>query len=392
MRSILLLAALLTAGLPASARTIVVQKTGSIRAALAQASAGDRIEVMPGTYREGKATDVIALAITLPGISLVGKPRPGNPVVLENAGDQGFGIWVSPANSVGPGEQGDTEHPPCGEGLQRSTLTGFTLSGFTVRGFGQHGVHLACVDRFSLSDNHADGNSVYGLFPVRSSRGVMAGNVVTNTKTDAGIYVGQSDNVLITGNVVHHNLLGIEVENSRNCAVIGNDAHDNTFGIFVDILPALQSKTQEATLVAFNSVHENNQGNPLQPTELLGLLPPGIGILIAGGDRTTVLMNHVRDNGFVGVAIVSLCLAFQLQFPGQPCPQLDVDPDPDGNRILGNKLFRNGTAPLPPPFDQVPGLNQMKADLFWDGSGHGNCWAGNAFTTSTPSPLPACGH
>jgi parallel beta-helix repeat protein len=267
---------------------------------------------------------------------------------------------------------------------QRATLAGFTLSGFTVRGFGVHGVHLACVDRFSLSDNHADRNQVYGLFPVRSSRGIIAGNLVTNTETDAGIYVGQSDNVLISGNLVHHNLLGIEVENSRNCAVIGNDAHHNTFGIFVDILPFLQSKTQDATLVAFNSVHENHRDNTAEPDELLGLLPPGIGILIAGGDRTTVLMNQVSDNAFAGIAVVSLCLAFQLQNPGEQCPQLDVDPDADGNRILGNKLQGNATLPVPFPFDQ------MEADLFWDGTGDGNCWSGNAFTTSIPSLLPAC--
>jgi len=184
--------------------------------------------------------------------------------------------------------------------------------------------------------------------------------------------------------VVHDNLLGIEVENSRNCAVIGNDAHDNTFGIFVDILPFLQSSTQDATLVAFNSVNHNVRDNTGDPGDFLGMLPPGIGILIAGGDRTTVLSNQVRKNSFAGIAVVSLCLAFQLQNPDEPCPQLDVDPDSDGNRILGNKVLENGTLPVPPPFDQ------MEADLFWDGTGKGNCWSGNAFATSIPSPLPAC--
>jgi parallel beta-helix repeat protein len=383
MRFILLSAVLLATALPASARTFVVHEGESIRAALVRASAGDRIQVLPGVYREGARADVIALAVTVPGISLVGQPRPGHPVVLENAGSQQFGIWVSPSNSLGPGEGGDTEHPPCGAAPQRARLTGFTLSGFTVRGFAEHGVHLACVDRFSLEDNHAEGNGEYGLFPVRSSRGVIAGNVVTKTATDAGIYVGQSDNVLIGGNVVHDNLLGIEVENSRNCAVIGNDAYQNTFGIFVDILPDLQSKTQDATLVAFNTVDDSLLTNAARPPDLLGLLPPGIGILIAGGDRTTVLMNRVTANAFAGIAVVSLCLASQLQ--NEACPQ-DVDPFPDGNRILGNKVVGNGTLPgVPPPLDQ------FEADLVWDGTGEGNCWSANTFTTtSSPLPLPSC--
>jgi len=106
--------------------------------------------------------------------------------------------------------------------------------------------------------------------------------------------------VLITGNVVHDNLLGIEVENSGRCAVIGNHAYGNTMGIFVDILPFLQRGTQEETLVAFNSVHDNNRPNTADPQDLLGILPTGIGILVAGGKSTTVLMNDVRKNGFFG--------------------------------------------------------------------------------------------
>jgi len=146
-----------------------------------------------------------------------------------------------------------------------------------VRGFAEHGVHLACVDGFSINDNHADQNVVYGLFPIRSKNGVMAGNLVTNTQTDAAIYVGQSENVLITGNVVHDNLLGSRSRIAAGCAVIGNHAYGNTMGIFVDILPFLQRGTQEDTLVAFNSVRDNNRRIPRKPDELLGILRPASG-------------------------------------------------------------------------------------------------------------------
>jgi len=382
MRSILWLAILLAGVLPASARTIVVHEGGSIRAALARASAGDRVEVLPGTYREGEEGDLNALTVTRGGIALVGKPREGRPVVLQSKSGQSYGVWVSPANSAGPGNKDDPEHPACG-GPDPATLTGFSIHGFTVRGFAEHGVHLACVDGFSINDNHADQNAVYGLFPIRSKNGVMAGNLVTNTQTDAAIYVGQSENVLITGNVVHDNLLGIEVENSGRCAVIGNHAYGNTMGIFVDILPFLQRGTQEDTLVAFNSVRDNNRPNTAEPDELLGILPKGIGILVAGGRRTTVLMNDVRNNGFAGIAVSSLCLGLALQ--GQGCDGLGIDPDPVNDRILANRLIENGTVPLANPFFEA-----LRADLIWDGSGTGNCWSGNRFATSTPPELPAC--
>jgi parallel beta-helix repeat protein len=373
-------AALVAAAPAAQASTIVVHPGGSIRAALAGASPGDRIEVLPGTYREGAPGDLNALTVTTDGIALVGRSRPGNAVVLENAGGQSYGVWVSPADSAGPGPEADDEHPPCG--LAGTVLRGFSITGFTVRGFAAHAVHLACVDGFSITGNLAEDSGVYGLFPVVSRNGVLAGNLVTRTATDAGIYVGQSDAVLVTGNVVHDNELGLEIENSRNCAAIGNQVFGNTLGLFVDILPFLERKTQEATLVAFNTVHDNNRTNTASPADLLGVLPPGLGILVAGGHGTTVAGNDVRGNGFAGIAVASLCLGLALQ--GNGCTGLDVDPDPSGDRIIGNRVLGNGFLPLPPPFDA------LAADLVWDGSGADDCWSGNQFETSVPPQLPAC--
>jgi parallel beta-helix repeat protein len=252
-----------------------------------------------------------------------------------------------------------------------------------VRGFAVHGVHLACVDGFTIDGNRAEGNGVYGLFPVVSRHGSVLDNVVTDTASDAAIYVGQSDDVLIAGNLVHHNLLGIEVENSRRCAVIANEAHDNTLGLFVDILPFLERGTQESTLVALNSVHDNNRASTAEPGDLLSILPPGLGLLVAGGHGTTVAANSVRNNGFAGIAVVSLCLGLALQ--GADCAGLDIDPDPSGDRIEGNLLSRNGTVPQANPL-----FDSLRADLIWDGSGADDCWSANRFSTSTPPALPAC--
>jgi parallel beta-helix repeat protein len=380
MRLVLAAAAALWA-LPASARTFVVHPGDSIRAAVARASPGDRIQVLPGTYREGAPGDRNALTISTPDLEIRGLSRPGAPVVLENAGAQQFGLWVSPANSAGAA-QDDPEHPPCGR--DGSTVRGFALRGFTVRGFSVHGVHLACVDGFTLRDNSADGNGVYGLFPVVSRHGVISGNTVTNTQTDAGIYVGQSDEVVIAGNRVTGNLLGIEVENSRNCAVAGNEVSGNTLGIFVDILPFLLRGTQESTVVAYNQVHANNRESTAVPGDILSVVPSGTGILVAGGKGTTVLGNDVRGNQFTGVAVASLCFGLALQ--GNDCSGLDIDPDPSFDRIVGNVVIGNGSAAafLPPPFDA------LAADFIWDGSGTDNCWSRNRFGTSVPDPLPAC--
>jgi parallel beta-helix repeat protein len=363
------------------ARTIVVHPGDSIRSALASAVAGDRIQVLPGVYREGAPGDLNAISLSMSGIELVGLSSPTRPVILENAGAQSFGIWVSPVDSMGVGPQTDPEHPPCG--VSGARVKGFSLSGFTVRGFAQDGVHLTCVDGFWLTQNLADGNGEYGFFPIASRNGVLANNEARNTAADAAIYVGQSENVLVTANHVHDSLLGIEIENSRDCSVTGNEVYGNTLGVLVDVLPFLQVKVQQNTLVSLNEVHDNNRPNTAAPGDLPGVFPPGIGILLIGADTTTIRKNIVTGNQFVGVGVASLCLPLSLL--GRPCDGLDIDPQPDGNRIIGNLVRRNGTLPIPDP-----ALDTFRADLAWDGTGNSNCWKANAFGTSVPTPLPPC--
>ena len=80
-RSAIAAAAVLCFTTAAEARKLVVHEGESIRAALANARPGDTIEVQPGVYREGRPDDLNALTITIDGIELVGKSRPGRPVV-----------------------------------------------------------------------------------------------------------------------------------------------------------------------------------------------------------------------------------------------------------------------------------------------------------------------
>jgi hypothetical protein len=83
---LLALSALLVLCNSAIARTIVVHPGDSIRAAIANASAGDRVQVLPGVYHEGSPGDLNAISITTSGIELVGLSSPTRPVVSENAG------------------------------------------------------------------------------------------------------------------------------------------------------------------------------------------------------------------------------------------------------------------------------------------------------------------
>jgi parallel beta-helix repeat protein len=206
---------------------------------------------------------------------------------------------------------------------------------------------------------------------------------VHGTVRDAGIYVGQSDDVLIANNTSQNNLIGIEVENSHDVAVVDNLARGNTIGILIDVLFGKIKLTQQATVVAYNEVTGNNRANSADPDDITALFPPGLGIMLVGADTTTVTENDVTKNGFAGIAVTSLCLAFTLQ--GQQCPTLDVDPNPDRNHIWRNHSTGNGAIST-----GNPTLDALRGDLVWDGSGADNCWRANVFKTSVPKSLPVC--
>ena len=67
---------------------------------------------------------------------------------------------------------------------------------------------------------------------------LVEGCVVSGAK-DAGIYVGQSRDIIVRNNEVFHNVAGIEIENSTGADVYGNTAAGNTGGILVFNMPNL---------------------------------------------------------------------------------------------------------------------------------------------------------
>jgi hypothetical protein len=102
-----------------------------------------------------------------------------------------------------------------------------------------------------------------------------------------------------------------------------------------------------------------------------------------GADRTVVRDNAVTGNQYAGIGVTSVCLGLALL--GQTCDGLDIEPNPDGNHVVGNLVLGNGLIPL-----ENPQLDVLRGDLVWDGTGIGNCWRDNRFARSVPAPLPNC--
>src|SRR5712692_266217 len=356
----LALALALAGGSAAGARTVVVHSGGSIQAAIDAAPAGTTIRVEPGTYHE--AGDTRAVTVTKDGIRLVGAARRGRPVVLEQSGTQTQGIWVSPSDSLTPA---DVELPPCGVsgGLR---LAGFQLSGFTVRGFEGFGVYLACVDGFRLERNETHANLTYAMFPVRSSHGRLTRNKASGTHSDACLYTGQDEQILVDHNEATDCLIGLQIENCQHVRMTHNRSVGNTAGMIVDVINGRQAKIASDNTVTHNELRDNNRPNNAPPGLDTSRILPGIGLVLDGADRTLVAGNLIAGNHLAGVTLVDFCL-------GEPeaCMHpLDIDPYPDMNRFVGNRFEGNNVIYIP-------------------GNGQGNCFAHNR-PKSVDAQLPPC--
>ncbi len=330
---------------------VTVHPGSSIQAAVNAANAGTIIFIEPGIYKE-------AVVVNKPRIQLVGTKGSCKDIIIENPGDEENGITVS--------DEGD----------------GFFLKNVTVRNFEENGVLLTRVDNFVLDHVASVNNSEYGLFPVLCNHGVIKFCSATGS-SDTGIYVGQSENIIIQFNVAFANVSGFEIENCTNVNASWNEAYDNTAGLSVFLLPGLTVKTSSNILVAHNKIHDNNLANFAPPGGGLEVnIPQGAGILLVGADNTTIEHNLISRNNFVGVATVStLVLGALAGIP--PEAFADIEPNPDGAMITHNILKNNGTA-------APPGLPLPAAELLWDGSGSNNCWSNNIYSFSFPASLPVC--
>jgi parallel beta-helix repeat protein len=368
MRPIALTAVLVVVLATAAARaaTITVHPGESIQAAIDGAAPGTTIRVAPGVYHEAGA--VRALTITASRIRLVGAARRGQPVVLEQSGTQTQGIWVSPDDSLAPD---DVELPPCGVSGRR--LADFHVSGFTVRNFGGFGIYLACVDGFRIDRNVAQDNRIYAIFPVRSSGGRMSRNTASGTHSDACLYVGQDERILVDHNRASSCEIGLQIEDSQHVKFTQNTSTGNTVGMIVDVLNGRQVKTAADNVVSHNVFRDNNRPNLAPPDEETSMLPPGIGLIVDGADRTLVTGNTFAGHAFVAMTLVDFCTG---QAPDVCAGPLDIEPNPDGNRVVGNRFVGN-TADV----------------IYFPAAGHGNCFARNRPSSlkTVGVPLAACG-
>jgi len=149
-------------------------------------------------------------------------------------------------------------------------------------------------------------NGAYALYPVICENVLIEACEVLGA-SDAGIYVGQSKNVIVRNNKVYWNVAGIESENSENVSIYNNQAYNNTGGILVFDLPGLTHYGRKIK-VYDNAVYDNNLFNFAPPGNIVGAVPSGTGIMVLATREVEIYNNKLENNNTIEVAVVSYAL------------------------------------------------------------------------------------
>ncbi len=252
-----------------------------IQEMLIDATPGSTIEIPEGLYKIGRS------------LSLDGVPR----VTIKGAGKEKT-ILSFLGQSSGA------------EGL-RITSDSITLMDFTVAdAIGDaiklqdcKGVNITNV-KTTWTDGAKASNGAYGFYPVQCID-VVIDNCEAAYASDAGIYVGQSQNVIVKNCHAHHNVAGIEIENCINSEVFNNLTENNTGGLLVFDLPDLELVNGNTCKLYNNKIIDNNFKNFASEGNMVAIVPPGSGIILLAAKKVEIFNNEILDHKTLGISISS---------------------------------------------------------------------------------------
>ncbi|MFT4676753.1 MAG: parallel beta-helix repeat protein [Patiriisocius sp.] len=209
------------------------------------------------------------------------------------------------------------------------------------------------------------GNGAYGLYPVQCENVLIDGSVAIGA-SDAGIYVGQSNQVIVKNSRAEFNVAGIEIENTTNADVFDNVATNNTGGILVFNMPNLPQPGAK-TRVFNNQILNNNTANFAPEGTAVAGVPAGSGVVINSNDEVEVFANIIKDNATANIIISSY---FSSGYSDRAVSEL-FDPYPEAIFIYDNQFSGGGDAPGTVQLQALRvakyGLTGSFPDILWDG-------------------------
>ena len=204
-------------------------------------------------------------------------------------------------------------------------------------------------------------NGAYGIYPVQSNN-VLIDEAVAIGASDAGIYVGQSSQIIVRNSRAEYNVAGIEIENSTFADVHHNVTTNNTGGILVFDLPNLPVQGGRNTRVYNNQIFANNTRNFAPEGNIVAGVPAGTGLMIMANDNIEVFENNFEDNNSANVLIVSY-LINEI-----PITEPNYDPFPEAIYLHNNQYTGGGESPDSEPLALLQAATgQALPDIIWDG-------------------------
>jgi len=197
------------------------------------------------------------------------------------------------------------------EGLLVKHVKGLLLEGFTVQDSKGDAIKVQDCSEVVLRDlettwtqGKKSTNGAYGLYPV-SSTNVLMEDCEASFAMDAGIYVGQSNNVVVRRNYAHNNVAGLEIENTINAEVYENKSVGNTGGMMIFDMPDLPQANGDRVKF-YNNIMEDNNGENFAPEGMVvSTIPPGTGMFIMSHSNIEVHDNVIKGHKTLGLAVNS---------------------------------------------------------------------------------------
>lgn len=262
--------------------------------------------------------------------------------------------------------------------LVRGTADAFIedvlIEGFTIDGFQENGIWTYYVRDFEIRNNNVGNADHVGIYPQLSAAGLVRDNTAFGG-LDSAMWVSGSEDLRVIDNVVHSAPIGLQVNVSKGIDVARTTAYNNVVGVALNhhLTSGLGGDVglgfgylEEDVRFADSEVYDNNLPNPVSGG-LIGGLPTGLGLLMAGADGSYVEDNSLIDNDYAGMVLIDYCIATG-----------DSDPDcaPDDNTMVRNTITGNGTNPPDHQFED------LASDVIVLGAGTGNCMADNEYDTN----------
>ena len=324
-----------------SAETIEISPSADayieIQEALILASPGDIIKLSNGVYELEDS-----LSIDVDGISFIGSDINKTILSFEKQQTGAQGLLITSDNV---------------------TLSDFAVvnaKGDAIKAKGVDNIKFIKV-KTEWTGGPKETNGAYGLYPVESTN-ILIDNCVAIGASDAGIYVGQSQNIIVKNSRAEFNVAGIEIENSYFADVFNNIATNNTGGILVFDLPGLPQQGGHHVRIFNNKIINNNTDNFAPEGNIVGEVPRGTGVIVQANSLVDIFENTIEGNETINIAIVT--------YPYETEDE-SYNPHPRNVQIYNNTFGKSGYRPDLETGELAKMLFELSGgdmpDIFWDG-------------------------